>query len=104
LEKLDYRITCTVQQPAHEPPTHAHIVQVGTGTDSGWSRLWTLAEVVKAIKNGWHTFHTIGKRSARRAEVRVIRCPAHSWHETITTVGDTTTDNNLDSLPRCVSG
>lgn len=99
----DHRITCTVQEPSSQPPVHAHIVQVGTGSDAGWTNIWTREEVVKAIKNGWNTFHTIGSRTRRRAEVRVIRCPAHYFHETLTTVGDTTIDNNLDSLPRCVS-
>ncbi|MDQ3646136.1 MAG: DUF3892 domain-containing protein [Actinomycetota bacterium] len=99
----DYRITCTIQEPTTEPPGHAHIVQVGTGGDTGWSRKWTREEVVRAIKDGWHTFHTIGTRTRRRAEVRVIQCPAHPWHETLTTVGDTTLDNNLDSLPRCTN-
>lgn len=98
----DYRIICTTQEPKHYPREHQHIVSVGTGvTADTYTLTWTVGEVIKAIKDGWHTFHTIGRTTGKRAEVAVALCPHCSYHEIIKTVGDWTTDNNLDYLPEC---
>lgn len=101
---MDYRILCTWQEPLSAPVAHRHIVAVGTGVDhsSGWTRRWTKDEVIEHIKNGWDTFHTIGVRSGLRARVDVAQCSVCSYyHPIIKTVGDSTTDNNLDDLPSC---
>jgi hypothetical protein len=94
-----YRITCTLQEPAQNPPTHAHIVQVGTGTDAGWERLWTVQQVYLAILAG-ESFYTLSKSTGKEAEVNPFQCPYCSLG-TLRSAPDAIFDNNLDSLPRC---
>lgn len=95
-----YRVICTVQVPVSQPTTHAHIVEVGTGeTPQRYSRKWKLAEVIQAIRSG-HIFYTVGPRSGKTARVQIVACPS-CRREIIRSAPDATTDNNLDSLPRC---
>jgi hypothetical protein len=97
---MDYRIICTVQEPASVPTSHAHIVAVGTGvTADRYSQRWTVAEVYSAMTLG-DTFHTVGVRSGVRADVSLVNC-SHCERQTLRSTGDVVTDNNLDSLPRC---
>lgn len=95
-----YRIVCTEQEPASQPPTHALIVAVGTGTDPGAAdRRWTLDEVVRAMDAG-DNFHTQGASSGKIARVEKYLCTAcRRTH--IRSAPDAVTDNNLDSLRRC---
>ena len=57
---MDYRIVCTEQEPAQNPPKHAHIVAVGTGSDpnSATSR-FTLTQVIQMMDTG-DRFYTRG--------------------------------------------
>ena len=95
-----YRIVCTKQEPTNEPPAHAHIVAVGTGTTSdGYDRKWSLAEILQAMRRG-DTFYTIGRRSGKRAQVESYACTlCHRTH--IRSGADRVEDNNLDNLSSC---
>jgi hypothetical protein len=93
-----YRIVCTVQEPSYLPTKHAHIVNVGTGTDPNRAeRKWTLAEVLAAMRT--NTFYTVSSSTGKVALVRRGSCAC--GRETITTVGDRVLDNNLDALRTC---
>lgn len=97
----DYRIVCTKQEPSSATPSHQHIVAVGTGTDPEQANeSWDRQKVVEYIQNGWATFHTIGTRTGIRAKVIAEWCGS-CGHYIIKSVGDVTTDNNLDYLRRC---
>lgn len=95
-----YRIVCTVQEPADKPPSHQHIVAVGTGTDPNyWQSRWSLQQVLDAMDSG-DTFYTVGVQSGKRAEVEKYWCGRCSrWF--IRSHADAVKDNNLDNLPRC---
>jgi hypothetical protein len=96
----DYRIICTNQEPADRSTHDAHIVAVGTGTSpDSYTRKWTVAEVYAAMDRG-DTFHTIGRTSGRRAEVRKWSCRG-CRRSTLRSASDAVTDNNLDELPQC---
>lgn len=95
-----YRIVCTNQEPADQPPTHAHIVAVGTGIiTTEYTRKWTLDEVLKAMKGG-DTFYTKGAQSGKVAEVERYTCRP-CQRDYIRSDADAVKDNNLDSLPSC---
>ncbi len=95
-----YRIVCTEQEPASQPPTHAHIVAVGTGSNSGTAdRRWTLNEVLTAMDRG-DRFYTQGDVSGKVAYVEKYVCrPCQRTY--IRSTADAVPDNNLDSLRRC---
>ncbi|MCI0640467.1 MAG: DUF3892 domain-containing protein [Gemmataceae bacterium] len=95
-----YRIVCTDQAPADKPPSHQHIVNVGTGTNPiRADKRWSLQQVLDAMDKG-DTFYTIGERSGKRAEVDKYWCtPCGRWF--IRSHADAVQDNNLDNLPRC---
>lgn len=98
----DYRIVCTVQEPADQPPTHAHIVAVGTGTDPAQAaKRWTLDEVLTAMDRG-DRFYTQGERTGRVALVEKYVC-ARCRRTYIRSNPDAVADNNLDGLRPCRS-
>lgn len=94
-----YRITCTEQEPVTAPVSHQHIVRVGTGSDAGWSRKWTVNEVLTAMRQG-DQFYTQGKTSGKVAQVEPYTC-ARCQRTYIRSAADRVEDNNLDNLPRC---
>ncbi len=94
-----YRIICTIQQPFYQPHSHAHIVKAGTGADSGYSKLWTVADIYNAMDRG-DTFYTQGKSSGKFASVHKYQCTACNFL-TIRSAADAVYDNNLDNLPTC---
>lgn len=95
-----YRIVCTLQQPADQPPTHAHIVEVGTGSDPNrGDNRWTLSQVLTAMDRG-DTFYTRGVQSGRVVDVMKFWCE-HCRRNFIRSAADAIYDNNLDSLRRC---
>jgi Protein of unknown function (DUF3892) len=95
-----YRIVCTTQEPATAPPSHAHIVAVGTGTDPQKAdQRWPVTEVVQAIDAG-HVFFTVGPQSGKVAKVEKVYCH-HCRRYYIRSAADAVRDNNLDSLRRC---
>lgn len=95
-----YRIVCTEQKPYPNPPTHAHIVAVGTGDDPyRASRRWTLTEVLDAMDLG-DVFFTRGEQSGQVALVVKYLC-VHCFGYHIKSAADAVTDNNLDSLRYC---
>jgi hypothetical protein len=95
-----YRIVCTEQQPASQPPNHAHIVAIGTGTDPDKaSQRLTLAEVIQMIDKG-DKFYTTGQKTGKTAWVEKFLC-THCRQYHIRSTPDATTDNNLDSLRYC---
>ena len=97
-----YRIVCTTQAPTNVPPSHQHIVEVGTGTDpSVASKRWPLDKVLAAMDAG-DTFHTLGVTSGKRAAVEKYVCS--SCRRTyIRSAADRVADNNLDNLRPCRS-
>ena len=94
-----YRITCTEQEPVTLPVSHQHIVRVGTGSDAGWSRKWTVAEVLQAMRAA-DSFYTQGKVSGKVAQVEPYSC-SRCQRTYIRSAADSVPDNNLDNLPRC---
>jgi len=56
---MRYRVVCDNQVPADQPKTHAHIVEVGTGTTpQHYDRLWSVAEVIDRERPGRCLLHT----------------------------------------------
>lgn len=95
-----YRIVCTEQQPYGNPPSHAHIVAVGTGeSTSAASHRWTLKEVLDAMDRG-DVFFTRGEQSGQVALVQKYLCSRCLGYH-IKSAPDAVTDNNLDSLRYC---
>ncbi len=82
----------TVQPPGYSHPHISHVQLAGD------SRVWTRETIIKDIGNG-HAFHTRG--GGYTADVIVVRCPFCSARDYITTEPDSTTANNLLSLPSC---
>jgi len=99
----DYRIVCTDQDPVYQPTTHAHIVAVGIDTDNdGYAEdKHTKDQVIKNIKSRLYRYYTIGPKTGIKAFVEVVYC-VFCRSEIIRSTPDATTDNNLDSLRRCV--
>jgi hypothetical protein len=95
-----YRIVCTDQEPASQPPQHAHIVAVGVGDDPerATQRL-TLAEVLQMMERG-DNFFTKGVQSGKIALVDKYWCQ-HCRQYHIRSAADAVKDNNLDSLRYC---
>jgi hypothetical protein len=95
-----HRIVCTEQEPASNPPKHAHIVAVGIGTDpnNATSRM-TLGEVITAMDRG-ESFFTFGEQSKKTAKVEKYWCP-HCSRNHIRSTADAVQDNNLDNLQYC---
>jgi len=97
---MDFRIVCTEQEPAQNPPEHAHIVAVGTGTDPDKAdQRLTLAQVIQKMDNK-DRFYTKGIRTGKIAWVEKYWCSYCNRHH-IRSSPDATTDNNLDSLRYC---
>ncbi len=95
-----YRIICTRQEPVTAPPSHQHIVAVGTGTEPRhYTHLWSLDQVLEAMRRG-DSFFTQGEQSGRIAEVEAYQC-THCRRLHIRSHRDSVTDNNLDNLSRC---
>jgi hypothetical protein len=95
-----YRIVCTVQAPADKPPSHQHIVAVGTGSDPDRAEnRWSLQQVLDAMDRG-DTFYTVGVVSGKRAWVEKYWC-GHCSRWFIRSHADAVKDNNLDNLRRC---
>jgi hypothetical protein len=95
-----YRVICTIQEPASQPPQHAHIVAVGVGASTDhYDQRFTLPQVIQMMTNG-DRFFTYGPRSGKTAWVEKYFCPhCHQYH--IKSTADAVEDNNLDSLPYC---
>jgi len=92
---------CDNQVPVDQPKTHAHIVEVGTGTTpQHYDHLWSVAEVIAATGRG-DVFYALSPSSVEAARVIVIGCSA-CGRQIIRSSADAVTDNNLDSLPDCV--
>lgn len=95
-----YRIVCTEQEPAPNPPQHAHIVAVGVGSNpESASQRFTLSEVIQMMDRG-DRFYTKGLKTAAEAKVEKYWCTyCNRYH--IRSSPDATTDNNLDHLRYC---
>lgn len=95
-----YRIVCTEQEPASQPPQHAHIVAVGIGnTSDRYTQRLTLTQVIQMIDRG-ERFYTVGSQSGKTAWVEKYYCP-HCRQYHIKSAADAVRDNNLDNLPYC---
>jgi uncharacterized protein DUF3892 len=95
-----YRIVCTEQQPASQPPSHAHIVAVGVGSDaSSANERFTLAQVIQKLDVG-DKFYTQGVTSGKTAMVEKYWC-GHCRQYHIRSTADAVLDNNLDKLRYC---
>jgi hypothetical protein len=98
---MRYRVVCDNQVPVDQPKTHAHIVEVGTGTTpQHYDRLWSVAEVIAANGRG-DVFYTLSASTGEAARVIVVGCSV-CGQQIIRSSADAITDNNLDSLPDCV--
>ena len=95
-----YRIICTRKEPAVAPPSHQHIVAVGTGNEPRhYTNIWTLDQVLEAMRRG-DSFYTQGEQSDKIAEVESYHC-TYCRRTYIRSHQDAVADNNLDNLPRC---
>ena len=95
-----FRIVCTEQEPIYQPTTHAHIVAVGTGSESNKAtQRWTLHEVISAMNAGT-TFYTFSPSTNKVALVVKVSC-FKCGQTIIRSAPDAVTDNNLDNLRRC---
>jgi hypothetical protein len=95
-----YRVICTNQEPASQPPQHAHIVSIGVGnTTDHYNQRFSLQEVIKMIDRG-DQFYTVGQQSGKTARVEKFVC-SHCRQYHIRSSADAVHDNNLDSLPYC---
>jgi Protein of unknown function (DUF3892) len=95
------RIVCIRKQPTHQD-THHHITHVGIGSDSDYSVLSPVANVIANLKSATgDRYYVLGTGGARSAVI-VRQCP-HCAHapEIITTTPDWTKSDNLLSLPEC---
>ena len=98
---MRYRVVCDNQVPLDQPKTHAHIVEVGTGTTpQHYDRLWSVAEVIAANGRG-DVFYALSASTGEAARVIVVRCSV-CGQQIVRSSADAITDNNLDSLPDCV--
>jgi len=98
---MRYRVVCDNQVPLDQPKTHAHIVEVGTGTTPHhYDRLWSVAEVIAANGRG-DVFYALSASMGEAERVIVVRCSV-CGQQIIRSSADAITDNNLDSLPDCV--
>jgi hypothetical protein len=96
-----HRIICTNQEPAGQPPTHAHIVAVGIGTTADrYDQRLSLDQVLSAMDRG-EVFYTKGEQSGKVALVEKAKCPNCVNHVIIRSAPDAVRDNNLDSLTYC---
>jgi hypothetical protein len=95
-----YRVICTNQEPASQPPQHAHIVAIGVGTITDpYNQRFSLPQTIQMMTNG-DRFYTQGPRSGKTAWVEKFYCSyCRQYH--IKSTADTVEDNNLDSLPYC---
>ena len=73
---------------------HEHIAKVKCSDGKVWSR----ATVIKDIRTGRDSYHTYG--GGQYADVIVRGCPHCAYSDYITTTPDSTTKNNLLSLPK----
>lgn len=97
---MNYRIVCTEQEPASQPPQHAHIVAVGVGDDPNSAEdRFTLDEVIKKMDAG-NKFYTKGVNSGKVARVEKYNCK-YCRRTYIRSEPDATTDNNLDNIRTC---
>jgi len=71
---MRHRVVCDNQVPVDQPKTHAHIVEVGTGTTpQHYDRLWSVAEVIAANGRG-DVFYTLSASTGESARVIIVRC------------------------------
>lgn len=97
---MRYRVVCDNQVPVDQPKSHAHIVEVGTGTAAQtYSRLWTVEEVIAAISRG-DEFYTLSPSTGKEARIVIVACEV-CGRQIIRSSADAVTDNNLDNLPDC---
>jgi hypothetical protein len=97
---MEYRIVCTEQEPAPNPPQHAHIVGVGVGSNpEAASQRYTLLEVIQMMDRG-DRFYTQGNRTGAIASVVKYWCSYCARYH-IRSSPDATTENNLDHLRYC---
>lgn len=73
---------------------HEHIAKVRCSDGTTWSR----ATVITDIRTGRDSYYTYG--GGYYADVIVRGCPCCGYGDYITTTPDSTTANNLLSLPR----
>lgn len=93
-----YYVVCINKHPFHSDP-HTRIQSVGTSelrTSSSYTRKWTLAEVIAAIRRG-DLFYSTDRRGDL---VRVI-VAKHGAHEYIKTEADGIVPDNLLAKPVC---
>jgi hypothetical protein len=74
--------------------SHEHISKVKTSGGSEWSR----ATVVKDIREGGDSYYT--EVNGSKADVIVVECPNCTFSDYIKTTADSTTADNLLSLPK----
>lgn len=83
-----------VRTDLSESGLHEHISEVKTSGGGEWSR----ATVVKDIREGTDSYYT--EVDGSKADVIVVECPRCDFGDYIKTTADSTTADNLLSLPR----
>jgi hypothetical protein len=95
-----HRVVCDTKEPVFLPTNHAHISDVGTGTEPPTpSRRWTVQEVIDAFARG-DSFFTRSPSSGQVARIEIVACDV-CGRRVIRSSPDATTDNDLDTLPEC---
>ena len=95
------RITCT-SKSSHRSPTgdtYGLLLDVGTGSDAGWTHRYTVNQVRAMLAQGW-IFYTVSPSTQRVALVEAYMCCGIA---TLRSLSDAVVDNNLDNLPTCSS-
>jgi hypothetical protein len=96
-----HRVVCTIKEPASQPRSHAHIVELGTSSDGRkFDKLWTLLEIYTSIDSG-DEFFTVSPSTGRRSLVQKYNCHVCNHFPTVRSDTDAVRDNDLDRLPRC---
>lgn len=96
---VSYRISCTIHKQFKEPISHAHIVKVGVGDETGYCELWSILELYDAMDRG-ETFYTLSPSSGAITPVQRSACQ-YCGQNTVRSAPEVDYDNNLDYLPKC---
>jgi hypothetical protein len=96
---LAYRIVCAKHQLVGQTESHRHVVQIGTGDDSGFARKWSIDQALEAMKEG-DVFYTQDQVSGKITPVTAYHCVECNCMQ-IRSAPYAPTGSNLDDVPDC---
>ncbi len=92
-----YPVTCRMTIDTEHG--HRHVDRVGTDTDMGGTKLWTVAAVANALARG-DRFYVESPATGATAMVSNYYCtPCRTM--TLRSAPDAVADNNVENLPPC---